>query len=229
MTIKIYEDVVQGSDEWRQQRIGLLTASEVKLILTPTLKLASNDKERAHVYELAAQRISGYVEPTYVGDEMLRGHDDEVRAKIAYAERFEPVDEVGFITNDALGFAMGYSPDALVGKHGLIECKSRRQKFAVQTMIEFVESQTIPDDYVLQVQSALLISGRKWCDFVSYTGGLPMIVIRVFPDAIVQNAIIEAATAFEARVQAKVNKWHEIVATYDRLVPTERHIEEEMF
>ena len=54
-----------------QARCGLLTASEMKLIITPTLKIASNDKERAHIYELAAQRITNYVEPSYVGDDKL--------------------------------------------------------------------------------------------------------------------------------------------------------------
>jgi hypothetical protein len=35
--IKIH-DVEQGTEAWHEARCGLLTASEVKLILTPTLK-----------------------------------------------------------------------------------------------------------------------------------------------------------------------------------------------
>ena len=61
MTVKIHDDLVQGSEEWHAIRCGLLTASEMKLIITPTLKIASNDKERAHLYELLAQRITKYV------------------------------------------------------------------------------------------------------------------------------------------------------------------------
>src|SRR3990167_6843088 len=62
-SITIYAEMVQGSDEWAAVRCGLLTASEMHLIVTPTLKPASNDKERGHLYELLAQRITRYVEP----------------------------------------------------------------------------------------------------------------------------------------------------------------------
>ena len=71
--IRIYPDMIQGSDEWFAARCGLLTASEMHLIITPSLKAASNEKERMHLYELLAQRITRYVEPSYIGDNMLRG------------------------------------------------------------------------------------------------------------------------------------------------------------
>ena len=134
--IRYHRNLVQGSDEWLAARCGMLTASEMKLILTPNLKIAANEKERAHLYELLAQRVTGYVEPAFVSDDMLRGQEDEVEARILYAENFAPVEEVGFITNDWLGFQIGFSPDGLVGDDGLIECKSRRQKFQVETVIE---------------------------------------------------------------------------------------------
>ncbi len=81
MTITYHKDLIQGSDEWVAARRGILTASEMKLILTPTLKMASNDKERAHLYELMAQRITGHVEPHYISDDMLRGQEEEIYAR----------------------------------------------------------------------------------------------------------------------------------------------------
>jgi hypothetical protein len=63
----------------------------------------------------------GYVEPHYVSDDMIRGHDDEIEARSLYAKHHAPVAEVGFITNSKCGFTIGYSPDALVGDNGLIE------------------------------------------------------------------------------------------------------------
>ena len=75
--VTIYREMIQGSEEWSAARCGLLTASEMKLIVTPTLKAASNDKERGHLYELLAQRITRYVEPRYVTDDMLRGQNDD--------------------------------------------------------------------------------------------------------------------------------------------------------
>ena len=196
MTITIYPDLIQGSDEWMQARCGLLTASEMKLIITPTLKIASNDKERAHIYELAAQRITNYVEPSYVGDDMLRGHIDEVEAKLIYAANYEPVSEVGFITRQFPGVKIGFSPDGLVGDNGFIEAKSRRQKFQVETII----ANACPAEHMLQVQTGLLVTGREWCDFISYCGGMPMMTVRVYPDPVIQAAILEAAVAFEQRL-----------------------------
>lgn len=203
MGVTIYRDLEQGSDEWLAARCGILTASEMKLILTPTLKLASNDKERQHLYELLAQRVTQYVEPQYVSDAMLRGHMDEIEARRLYAERFGPVEEVGFITRDDWGFTIGYSPDGLVGDDGLIEIKSRAQKYQVQTIIEG----GAPDEYMLQIQTGLLVTDRKWLDFISYSGGLPMHVARIYPDDEIQTAIIDAATAFEERLEERLAQY----------------------
>ena len=115
-----YPELEQGSDEWLAARLGVLTASCVKLILTPTLKTANNDKTRAHVFDIAAQRITQYLEPQFIGDDMLRGMEDETYARDKYAEKCAPVTECGFITSDKFGFTLGYSPDGLVGDDGLI-------------------------------------------------------------------------------------------------------------
>ena len=221
--IKFFYNLEQGSDDWLAARCGLLTASEMKLIVTPTFKPANNDKERAHFYELLAQRVTGYVEPRYISDDMLRGQEDEVEAKILYAKHYAPVDDVGFITNEKFGFKLGYSPDGLVGNDGLIECKSRRQKFQAQTIL----SQEMPDDYLIQVQTGLLVSERKWCDFISYSGGMPMVVLRIHADDEVQGKILAAAKAFEDRLQACLKQYETRLATV-RMIPTDRREEVEI-
>jgi len=220
--ITYHNDLTQGSDEWLEARRGLLTASEMHLILTPTLKIANNDKTRAHVYEIAAQRITGYVEPHYISDDMLRGMNDENIARELYAQNFEPVETVGFITNDEFGFTIGYSPDGVVPVDGLLEIKSRRQKFQVETIIEGV-----PSEYVMQTQTALLVTGRKWIDYVSYCGGMPLMPIRVTPNAVIFDAIVTAAKEFESKVQSVIAAYHEKLAS-NRNIPTERIIQEEI-
>jgi len=221
-----HSSVIQGSDEWIEQRRGILCASEIKLILTAkTLKYASNDKERAHLFELLSQRITEHVEPHYISDDMLRGRDDEIEARHQYSKHYAPVEEVGFITNDRWGFTIGYSPDGLVGGDGLIECKSRRAKYQVQTIAE----DAVPDEYILQLQAGLLVSEREWIDFVSYSGGLPMFVKRVYPDPIIQAAIVDAATAFEQRIDERARQYHGTLAAMPVLIPTERRVEQEMY
>lgn len=225
--ITIHNDLIQGSEEWHAARCGLLTASEVKLIITPTLKVADNAKTRVHLWELAAQRITNYVEPTYIGEAMLRGHEDEIFARALYAERYAPVEEVGFVTNSKWGFTLGCSPDGLVGTDGMIEAKSRCQKYQVQTIVEEYREGLIPEEYVLQVQAGLLVTGRQWCDFLSYSGGMPMAVIRVHADPVMQDAIIEAAAKFEARISEAIADFHAAIAA--RGYPaTERRVEQDM-
>jgi hypothetical protein len=226
--ITVYRDIDQGSEAWLKLRCGVLTASEMKLILTPTLKIASNDKERAHLYELLAQRVTGYVEPHYFNDDMLRGQEDEVEACIAYSKMYAPVDNVGFITNDEWGFTLGFSPDGLVGNDGFVECKSRRQKYQVQTIVEHVPADTIMSEFVMQVQTGFLVSKRQWCDHISYSGGLPMAVVRVWPDEVIMDAIVNVAGEFERRIAEKLKIYHETVATRG-LIPTVRRAEQELF
>lgn len=228
MTIKYHTDLIQGSDAWHQARCGLITASEVKLLLTPTLKKADNDKSRAHLWELAAQRISNYVEPSYVGDDMLRGHEEEFYARQLYAENFAPVEEVGFVTNDEFGFVLGCSPDGLVGTDGAIECKSRRQKFQVQTIVEHWRDGTTPIDYMLQSQSVMIACQRKWIDLCSYSGGLPFIPMRIERDPVMEEAILEACHAAEAKISQIVEDFFTAVEAR-KLLPTERRIQEEMY
>jgi len=226
--IKYHKSVTQGSDEWFALRRGILTASEMKLIITSTLKTASNDKERAHLYELAAQRISGYTEPCYVSDDMLRGYEDEIEARQLYSQYYAPVEEVGFITNDSLGFAIGYSPDGVVGDDGLIECKSRRQKYQIKTIVENTVTGKIPEEFVIQIQTGLWVTKRKWCDFISFCGGIEMVTIRVYPDEAIQAAIVAAATEFEARIADTVARYQTVKKTYNHLIPTDRRIELEI-
>ena len=224
MTVTIHENVDQGSDTWLALRTGLLTASEMKLIITPKLKVADNDKSRAHVWELMAQRITKYVEPSYISDDMIRGHEDEIEALIRYQQEYGKVADVGFITNDDFGFTIGYSPDGLVGDDGLIEAKSRRQRFQAEVITE----QTVPEEHIIQCQTGLMVSKRKWLDYISYCGGMNMITIRVFPDPVIQDAIIGAATQFEKKLAEMMDKYNGVLKSGARLLPTERKIIEEM-
>lgn len=217
--ITYFEELVQGSPEWLAARCGLITASETKLIITPTLKIAANDKTRMHLYELCAQRVSKYVEPTYVSDDMERGNFDEIEARILYHEKISPVKEIGFITNDKWGYTIGYSPDALVGDDGQIEIKSRKQKFQMQT----ISTDTIDSDFLIQIQTGLLVSERKWCDFIQYSNGMPMYVKRCYPDSAIQTAIEAATKDFEGKMKETIERYNQNAGKY---IMTKRKIYE---
>jgi predicted phage-related endonuclease len=210
-----HRDLQQGSPEWLALRCGMITASTMRLLLTPTGKAAENDKARAHLYELAAQRITGEIEPQYVSDAMLRGYADEIVAREIYREKIAPVAECGFVTRRVGRATVGYSPDGLVGDDGLIEIKSRAARYQVQTIL----ADDVPAEYLPQLHTALLVTGRAWIDFVSYSAGLPLFVRRVEPDDQWRARIADAVSTAEARIEVMVGDFE----TASRgMIPTDR-------
>lgn len=222
MSLHVLPDLVQGSGEWLDQRRGMVTASVVgRLVTARTIKPARNPESRSLTAQLVAERITGWTDPTYITDDMLRGIEDEPRARDAYAQRYAPVTEVGFMVRDDWGFRIGYSPDGLVGDNGLIEVKSRRAKKHLQTIL----ADAVPPENMAQLQCGLLVSGREWVDYVSYCGGMPLWVKRVTPSPEWAAAIVDAVAEFEANGLEMESAYHRAV---EGLAATERAIEEEM-
>lgn len=223
MSLLVLPDLVQGTDEWLDQRRGMVTASVVGRLVTPrTVKPAANDESRTLTLQLVAERITGWTDPVYVSDDMYRGTVDEPIARDLYAKHFGVrVVEVGYMIRDDWGYPIGYSPDGLVGDDGLIEVKSRRPKKHLQTIL----SDQVPAENMAQLQCGLLVSGRKWIDYVSYCGGMPLWVKRIGPDPAWHEAIVAAVAGLE---QDAVR----ITATYTAgvagLPATERTSETEM-
>lgn len=204
MTLKIH-NVEQGTSEWYAARRGVITASAISTLLTPTGKIANNDTSRRVVFNLLAERINGCSDETPVTRAMERGHEDEFYAREIYSQNVAPVTECGFMTNDSFGFTLGYSPDGLVGDHGLIEVKSRLHALQIQTIID----QKVPSQYMAQIQTGLLVSGREWLDFISFPalGGGKMSVTRVFPDPTYQELLISAARTCEENIRDRLTDY----------------------
>ena len=223
MTLTVHPELVQGSEDWHAQRRGIVTASVVgRLITAKTLKPASNPESRSLTALLASERITGWTESTYMNDDMWRGVVDEPRARDKYAEHCDvEVTEVGFMTEDRWGFTIGYSPDGLVGDDGLIEIKSRRPKKQVETIV----SGHPPIENMAQCQAGLLVTGRKWLDYVSYCGGMPMWIHRIYPDQKWFDAIVAAVELFEQNA-AELNRIYQESAAGFPL--TERIIGQDM-
>jgi hypothetical protein len=158
-------------------------------VVTPS----TGDVARSLTLTLVAERITGFTEPTWISDDMARGIRDEPIARGLYSETYAPATEVGFMVRDDWGFKIGYSPDALVGMDGAWENKSRRQKIQLATVL----ADAVPTANMAQLQCGLLVSGRKWIDYTSFSGGMPMWTKRVYPDHAWFKAIVDAVQIFE--------------------------------
>ena len=210
MTLEIFDKIEQGTDEWFEQRRGLVTASAVGLLITTkTMKPANNDTSRGLTRSLAAERITGFVEPSFSSRDMERGTLDEPLARDKYSEHYAEAREVGFMAREIDGYKIGYSPDGLVGEDGLIEIKSRLQKKQLETVLD----DCVPPENMAQIQCGLLVSGREWCDYVSYCGGMKLYVKRVYPIQEWQEAIKRALVAFEENAEDMISEYYERTAS----------------
>jgi putative phage-type endonuclease len=191
-----YWEIEQGTDEWHALRRGRLTASAIGALITPKGKVANNATSRVHLLKLLAERVTGVSDPSFYNDDMMRGHLLEPYARDLYSRHYAPVRECGFVLAQAGGAELGYSPDGLVGDDGLIEIKSRLAKHHLAALL----ASEMPSEYTLQIQTGLAVTGRSWCDFISYTPGLPLFVHRCQRDEQLIAQLIAAAQAAEEQL-----------------------------
>lgn len=216
MTLTIHTELEQGSPEWLAARCGLLTASTIGKLITPsTLKVADNETSRGLTHTLAAERITGHVEYVHPTSDMQRGSSDEPFARAVYAEHYAPVEEVGFMVREEADYTLGFSPDGLVGEDGLIEIKSRKAKEQLATVL----LDRVPLYNIAQIHAGMLVADRKWCDYVSFSAGLPLWRKRIERSTKWDAVIEEAARTFEMNVSNIVGNF--TIATLN-LPPTER-------
>ncbi len=213
MQTTYHYDIYQGTPEWRQARCGLITASEVGKLMTGALMaVADNATSRGVVYNLAAQRITGYVEKGYESADMMRGSYEEALARDKYAE-LEMIEPrlCGFATCDiGGGVVVGCSPDALIGDNGGIEIKSRNNGIQMSWLADDCE---VPKENMPQIQACLMVTGRDWWDYVSYSNGLCIGIRRVFRDDAMIEKIKVACIEAESKIRAAVDEFNDRLKT----------------
>lgn len=199
MTLQIH-DVQQGDDAWIELRRGMLTASQVGKLISPTLKLANNETSRGLLETLVAERLTGNVEYVHPSWDMQRGSMSEPYARDLYREQHGPVEEIGFATNTFNGHTLGASPDGLCGSLGGLEIKSPKPKTHLRTIL----ADEVPAEHLPQIQASMLVLERDWWDFESYCGGWPIYVHRVYRDDAWQKVLLDALDMFEENAAAMI-------------------------
>lgn len=190
-------DCVQGSEEWFAARLGKVTASEFHKVL--------NKKTGRGLYmrKLAAERLTGITEDSFHNPIMDNGSDTEAEAKECYETIYhEKVKQVGFVE---LNEWIGASPDGLIGEEGTIEVKCPLGS----THIDYITRNKMPAVYIPQVQGELWVTGRKWCDFVSYVPRLssrPLWSVRIQRDEEYIRNLEAATNVFVAELKELIAK-----------------------
>lgn len=176
MGMQIFADVVQGSPEWFECRMGIPTASMFKEVMSKKGPRGGIPKGRqTYMYKLAGEIFSGEPMESYSNDNMARGRERETEARDLYSflRNIEPT-KVGFVRNGNCGA----SPDALIGDSGLWENKDAMPHIQIARLL----ASELPPEHKAQCQGQLMVCQREWVDFMSYSRGLPPLIIRVERD-----------------------------------------------
>jgi putative phage-type endonuclease len=204
-------EIVQGSNDWFQIRMGKVTASRVADVIAKTKTGYSTSRDN-YMAQLVVERLTFTKQESYTNAAMQWGTDQEPFARAAYeAAQGVMVEEVGFVRHPTIEWA-GASPDGLVGDDGCIEIKCPN----TLTMIETLLSQKVPGKYFTQMQFQLACTERKWCDYVVFDPRMPakaqLFVKRVDRDdtyiAEIEAEIVKFLAEVDSQVQ-QLNKYIE--------------------
>lgn len=158
----------QGTPEWKEARLGKVTASRVADVIAKT-KTGVSASRANYAAQLIAERLTCTAADGYTNAAMQWGTETEDSARAAYEFHTGVViEQVGFIRHPSIEMS-GASPDGLAGEDGLIECKCPNTATHIETLI----GGKVPSKYVTQMQWQMACTGRKWCDFVSYDPRMP--------------------------------------------------------
>jgi len=180
MKPKFY-NIQQNTDEWYNLRLGKFTASGFKDLF---MSKSTAGYQKA-IYRAVFEQITNEPPESFTNDYMQRGHELEPLAVDWYEmETFETTTNGGFWT---FGNDIGASPDRLVGDNGILEVKCP----AFNTMIAYQLKQQLPNIYKYQVHGQMLVTGRKWCDFIAFHPKLKPLILRVERDEVIINELIQ--------------------------------------
>lgn len=205
-------EIVQGSEEWLQIRLGKLTASRMADAAART-KTGWGASRSNLMAELIVERLTGKTGEKFTNDAMRWGTEYEPEARNAYEFMKNcDVTQIGFIPHPSIEMS-GASPDGLIGDVGLVEIKCPNSATHLETLL----GSEAPAKYVTQMQWQMACAGRAWCDFVSYDPRMPenmrIFVKRIHRDPARVAELEQIAREFLLELDQKLDALRQI---YDR-------------
>ncbi|PHS22027.1 MAG: exonuclease [Robiginitomaculum sp.] len=168
----VHNTLKQGTPEWLQVRLGKVTGSMIHNLMSNGRGGKPSLMTKNYMLQLIADTLTGKPPEQFKSKEMQWGNDWEDTARERYEyESANNVTQIGFFE---LSDYVGYSPDGVISDDGLLEIKCPKSTTQLKRFFDLViKHETIHDEYKPQIQFGLLVTGRKWCDFVSYDPRLP--------------------------------------------------------
>lgn len=199
-------DFEQGSEAWRQSRVGRVGCSRLGDVLAQGKDGGPSSTRKNYMVELLCERLTGRYEQGFHSKDMEIGIERENSARSEYEARFGVmVLRDGGREDDTIkGF--GCSPDGLIGEDGgqEIKCPNRATHLAT------IMNGTIKRDYILQMAGGVIVYKRKWWDFVSFNPDFPenlsFYCKRFYREDLPIDEVTKGVIQFIAELDALENK-----------------------
>ena len=197
----------QGTQAWRDERSGHVTASRISDVMAKPRKgqksSTTRDNYRA---QLVCEILSGKpADDEFMSWDMKRGIELEPAARIEYELKTGyDIETAGFTLHPKLQRA-GCSPDALIGPDGLAQFKCPKSA----THISWLMAGLVPTEHRPQMYFEMACTGRQWSDFVSYDpnlSGHELFIARLRRDDVEIADIEMEVVRFNAEVDEIVAK-----------------------
>lgn len=200
----------QRTDEWFQQRLGKVTASNLHKVMAKTKTGYGADRGH-YMTQLVLERITGQRAEGYTSAAIQWGIEQEQFARAAYeAYRGVLVEEVGFIPHPTIAMS-GASPDGLV-EGGMVEIKCPESKTALEC---WLSKNPVEGKYFAQMQWQMRCADRQWCDYVVYDPRMPtkaqLFIHRVKRDDEWIGVAEQEVIKFLAELDEKVRSLKQII------------------
>ena len=198
--------IAQGTPEWFAQRLGNVTASRMSDVLAKGKSGEAVTRQKYRM-QIIAERITGLVAESFTSAAMEWGTEQEKFARIRYeADTGYFVDEAEFYTHPTIKW-LGASPDGLLNDTGgLLEIKAPN----TQTHLGYLLDKKAPAAYINQMQTQMWVTGRAWCDFVSFDPRVPehlqIFIVRLDRDDALIDKMEEEVHKFLGEVEVSINQ-----------------------
>jgi len=202
--------------ELSKNRIGKITASRCSEFMTKGKGELFGETAKTYAKELLMARMGIEIE-TPITWQMEWGLEHEPDARAIYEQsRNVKVELPGFIQ---FGSNAGCTPDGVIGRlyydnglnrnHGLLEIKCPQEK----AHLNYLLSDHPPKQYWQQVQFQMMVTGARWCDWMTFNPLFPdhlkAKVIRVERDQDFIDEIISRIDPFEEMINEMQSKLNE--------------------
>lgn len=207
----------QGSEQWKQARAGMPTASCLGAVIATLAKKKGEAKERSNYrMQIVCEILTGQPTPEgYISPEMRWGKEQERFARAAYEiDRDVMVETCGFVVHPRLRF--GCSPDGLIGDDGLLELKCPNTSTHLRWMMEGI----VPLEHAPQVVGGLAcFPNRQWVDFLSFDPRLIDPKLHKFIVRFPRQGNEHLIAAVEAEVERFNAEIDEVLARFPKSEP----------